>query len=469
MYEKFYHLTEKPFNATPDPRFLYLGEHHQEALAHLIYGIRERKGFVAITGEVGTGKTTLIRALLERLDPRVRTALIFNPNLTLEDFFLLVFDEFELQVQTPTKAHFLMALSTFLLDRLEKNENAVLIIDEAQNLPASILEELRLLLNLETATEKLLQIVLSGQPELNHKLDLPEMRQLKQRISIRYHIPPLNREETGAYIKQRLQIAGSENPSLFTDKAIGKIYAYAKGIPRLINILGDNSLLLGYADEKRTIDHRIVTQCMKDLEPKGAQPREIPDTFSRAWWRRAGIRAWGVALLLLFLAAFFAAHLWWNREGARQNALSSLSPGMPRYESVSDGARGHSSPALTRSNKKEAPSEHPAPSASEAPPPLASLHDEPVQEAPAGVTALPKLTGAVPSADKGKEVPFPMEVVTVKANDSLSGIITKRYGKVDDEILALIRKANPQINSIDHIEVGWKIVLPTARSDGSSQ
>jgi len=176
MYKGYYGLKEKPFNVSPDPDFLYLGKHHKEALANLIYGISERKGFIVITGEVGTGKTTLIHTLLERLGKTVKTALIFNPNLGLQDFFLTVFNEFDLKAKKPTKAHFLFELNNFLIESLRRNENPVLIIDEAQNLTPLILEEIRLLLNLETSKDKLLQIVLAGQPELDRKLNLPELR-----------------------------------------------------------------------------------------------------------------------------------------------------------------------------------------------------------------------------------------------------------------------------------------------------
>jgi general secretion pathway protein A len=283
MYEKFYGLDEKPFNVTPDPRFLYLGERHQEALAHLIYGIYERKGFMVLTGEVGTGKTTLINTLLERMDKSVKTALIFNPNLTLRDLFISIKDEFGLNTGFKTKADFLNLLNRFLIERLKRKENSVLIIDEAQNLSPSILEEIRLLLNLETSKDKLLQVILSGQPELDQKLNMSQLRQLKQRISMRYHLHPLEKEETSDYIKERMRIAGCRDHSIFTDKAITEIYKFSKGIPRLINIISDNSLLIGYATDQPKIIPKIVRECIEDLRldnKNNGEKAKTPKRFS---------------------------------------------------------------------------------------------------------------------------------------------------------------------------------------------
>jgi general secretion pathway protein A len=436
MYEKFYGFTEKPFNITPDPHFLYLGEHHQEALAHLTYGIKERKGFIVITGEVGTGKTTLIHTLLARLEPNVKTALIFNPNLTLEDFFLLVFDEFELEASQLTKAHFLITLNNFLLQGAERNENAVLIIDEAQNLPLPILEEIRLLLNLETAKSKLLQIVLSGQPELHQKLNLPGLRQLKQRISIRYHIPPLSREETGKYIKERLRIAGSPNPSLFTDKAINEIFKYSKGIPRLVNILGDNALLLGYADDKQTIDHPIIRECIADLELKRMQPPEKTASLLRSPRNPFKRRAWRLAFLLFLLICILGGNLWVNRE-----RVSNIFPHLQK--ALIDILPLNEKTVLSPNNEEP---------------------DE-TKNSPQAVSPLEPINRgeAMDTAGQGEELSN--GIVTVKKDEWLSEIILKRYGKINDRILASIKKANPQIKDINYIQEGWKIILPDINTE----
>lgn len=274
MYTKFYNLKEKPFNLTPDPNFLYLGETHREALAHLVYAVRERKGFMVMTGEVGTGKTTLLHALLRKLDANTKTVFIFNPMLEAKDFFKFVCFDLGIQAKYETKGDCLLGIYQFLVETYRENGTVVLIIDEAHNLNLSLLEEIRLLSNFETAKDKLIQIILVGQPELNCTLNLPECRQLKQRISLWFYINPLNRKETDEYIRSRLRIAGLEI-TCFKQKAIDEIFRYSKGIPRLINILCDNSLTIGYATDKRKIDKKIIKEAIEDLE--GGQ-RRLPQS-----------------------------------------------------------------------------------------------------------------------------------------------------------------------------------------------
>ena len=285
MYTKFYNLKEKPFNLTPDPRFLYLGEIHREALAHLVYAVRERKGFMVMTGEVGTGKTTLIHALLRGLDANTKTVFIFNPMLEAKDFFKFICFDLGIQSKDQTKGDCLLEIYQFLVEAYRNKRPVVLIIDEAHNLNPSLLEEIRLLSNFETAKDKLIQIILVGQPELNVTLNLPECRQLKQRISLWFYINPLNQKETDAYIRSRLRKAGLETPC-FKQKAIDKIVKYSKGIPRLINILCDNSLTIGYATDKKKIDEKIVEEAIDDLEAGQRRPYEsleTPGSWDRDW------------------------------------------------------------------------------------------------------------------------------------------------------------------------------------------
>ena len=272
MYTKFYNLKEKPFNLTPDPKFLYLGENHKEALAHLIYSVRERKGFMVMTGEVGTGKTTLIHALLRTLDENTKTVFLFNPILDVKDFFKFVCIDLGIQTKDLTKGDCLLEIYQFLVESYRKNRNVVMIIDEAHNLNPFLLEEIRLLSNFETAKDKLIQIILVGQPELNCTLNLPECRQLKQRISLWFYINPFNRKETDEYIRTRLYRAGLET-SCFTKKAIDDIFRHSRGVPRLINILCDNSLIIGYATDKKKIDEKITKEAIDDLE---AGQRPLP-------------------------------------------------------------------------------------------------------------------------------------------------------------------------------------------------
>ena len=267
MYESFYGLKENPFNVTPNPEFIYLGEHHREALAQLLYGDREKKGFIVITGEVGTGKTTLVHYLLDKMDGNghTRTAFLFNPRLTVNDFIQYILKDLGVRVQGKTKGEYLHNLHRYLLNAYRKDERVVLIVDEAHSLDPELLEEIRLLSNLETSKSKLIQIVLIGQPELDRTLSRPEFRQLRQRINLRYYLPPLSEKETREYIEKRLRIAGAKE-SPFTDKAIKEIYMRSGGIPRLINILCDNALLNGFALDQKKVDERSVKEVAKDLK-----------------------------------------------------------------------------------------------------------------------------------------------------------------------------------------------------------
>jgi general secretion pathway protein A len=267
MYKKFYGLKDKPFEITPDPRYLYLSESHREALAHLTYALNESKGFTVITGEVGTGKTTLVQMLLSRLDSHTRIAHLFNPKLGTRDFFKYICQDYGLKTDGfSTKGEFLALLHTFLMECYARRERVVLIIDEAQTLSPALLEEVRLLTNLETPKAKLLQVILLGQPELDRTLAMNEFRQLKQRISLRFNLKPLNRQETGEYIIRRLKAAGARNTDLFDDDAVKEIFRYSKGIPRLINVICDNSLMTGFVYEKQVIDRGIVREVIKDME-----------------------------------------------------------------------------------------------------------------------------------------------------------------------------------------------------------
>jgi general secretion pathway protein A len=268
VYLEHFGFAEKPFNVTPDPKFLYLSAHHQEALAILSYGVRERKGFIVLTGEVGSGKTTLLHTLLDRLDPNIRAAYLFNTSLSQADLIRAVVEDFGVPTKATSVGDMISDLNGWLIDRLARGENSVLIIDEAQNLSPELLESVRLLSNLETSKEKLLQLVLVGQPELNLTLNHPSLRQLKQRIALRYHIPPLARTETMDYIVQRLRIAGARG-QVFTDRALDEIYYYSRGIPRLINIVADNALLTAYASRARLADVDAVQEAVRDLELTG--------------------------------------------------------------------------------------------------------------------------------------------------------------------------------------------------------
>jgi general secretion pathway protein A len=266
VYREFYGLIRAPFEMTPDPAFLYLGETHREGLATLVYGVRARKGFVLLTGEVGTGKTTLLHSLLAQLDPSTASAFIFNPRLEPEDFFHVLLDEFGIHDRCRTKGEYLLALNNFLIERLQKNETALLIIDEAQNLSPEMLEEVRLLSNLETPTSKLLQIMLVGQPELNEILSRPELRQLRQRIVLRHDLRPFNSAELDDYVDERLRLAGYTGKGIFNRSARKELFAVTGGVPRLVNIVCDGALLTGYGRGLFTLGREVVREVARDLK-----------------------------------------------------------------------------------------------------------------------------------------------------------------------------------------------------------
>ncbi len=266
MYLDFYGLKENPFNVTSDPSFLFLSHTHQEALNHLLYGINHRKGFVAITGEIGAGKTTLCRALLHRLDSTTKTSIIFNSNLPETQLLEAILLDFGIKPEKFNKVRLIRQLNEFLLNQLSRGNNTVLIIDEAQNLRSNTLETIRMLSNLETEKEKLLQIILVGQPQLRDKLNSPELLQLRQRISIRFHVRSLLKEEVPQYIGHRLSIAAPTETITFSSEAIDEIYPYSKGIPRVINIICDKSLLLGFVKGTHYITGDIIKKSIEEVE-----------------------------------------------------------------------------------------------------------------------------------------------------------------------------------------------------------
>jgi len=273
MYLTFYGLREKPFDATSDPRFLYLSPGHREALAQLVYGTSERKGFIVLTGKVGTGKTTLLHALRQRLNAQTAISFVVNSGLSFDGILECIFDDLGITKVVESPAQRLIALNNFLTERERTGQNTVLVIDEAQNLDATTLEQIRLLSNFEAPNKKLLQIVLSGQPELREKLRLPQLQQLKQRIELRCQIAPLTRDQVRDYIRTRLRIAGACDLGIFTDGALDRITRYSGGVPRLISILCDHSLVFAYADQKRRVARRDVSQAIDYLEETTSSDR----------------------------------------------------------------------------------------------------------------------------------------------------------------------------------------------------
>ncbi|MBI4558026.1 MAG: AAA family ATPase [Candidatus Hydrogenedentes bacterium] len=308
MYEAFYGLAEKPFNLTPDPRFLYLSEKHKEAFAHLLFGIKNRSGFVMVSGEIGTGKTTICRTLLNQLDPDTEVAFIFNPCLSPEELLRKINEDFGIDSRAETLKGLIDELNAYLLDRNASGKNCVLVIDEAQNLTPAVLEQVRLLSNLETETQKLLQIVLIGQPELAQHLQLPELRQLNQRITARYHLKPLNFEETIQYIAYRLRVAGGRRKLHFTRPALKAVFRLSDGTPRVINAICDRALLIGYTRETREIAKPIIRQAAREIRGE-----RVGQTKRSYVWKYVPTPTLLAAAILIVLAGNFLVMPWANR------------------------------------------------------------------------------------------------------------------------------------------------------------
>jgi general secretion pathway protein A len=324
MYTEFFGLHEKPFELSPDPRYLFLSASHREALGHLIYGIEQREGFIAITGEVGTGKTTLCRTLIQRLGSDCEVAFLFNPHLSPLELLKAINAEFGLSTFGSSMPELLEVLNEFLLDKKAKDRNVLLLVDEAQTLSTETLEQMRLLSNLETRTAKLLQIVLLGQPELDEKLETQELRQLCQRIAVRRHLGPLTAAETRDYVHHRLRIAAGGERRVFTDAALSVIHRTSGGVPRLINVLCDRALLAAYAEKAHQVGRPLASRVAREIWP---QQRTAERGVRRAGW---AVLAAGLAL------AGFAAGLRWG--GHARLFRGGDSPAAPAARAAPEGA-----------------------------------------------------------------------------------------------------------------------------------
>ncbi len=301
MYNRYFGFDRDPFRVNPDPSFLFMSEGHAEALATLLYAVQERKGFITLVGEVGTGKTTILNALLQKVGPTVQTAFIFNTALEVEDLFATLFEELELEPVVPfRKSAALSRLNRYLIERLERGLQTLLIVDEAQNLSEALMEEIRMLSNLETPQSKLLQIMLVGQPELSEKLARPQLRQLRQRVELRHAIRPLHAQETSAYLRERQHVAGHPRGDVFTVAAERAVYRFARGIPRVINVLCDNALIVAFSRQSERVSAQMVDEGARDLgladdaagpyfshDDAGATRASRPGFLRRLWRRRA--------------------------------------------------------------------------------------------------------------------------------------------------------------------------------------
>ncbi|MBP1739158.1 MAG: hypothetical protein H6Q48_1451 [Deltaproteobacteria bacterium] len=463
MYTEFFELIEKPFSLSTSPRFLYLGEKHKEALAILRYGVMERQGFVLLTGEVGTGKTTMVRALLSSLDSGVKYVHLANPLLSPKEFIsYLILSAFENKVHFKTKSEFLIAFEAFLTKMRQRNRHFLLVIDEAHKLSFDLLEEIRLLSNLETAEEKLISIFLVGQPELNDRLSEPRCRPLLQRISVRYHIPPLDVKETREYVMTRLKKAGSKRAEeIFSRKTTDAVHQYSQGYPRMINLLSDNALLLGYSKGESKISPAMIESCYRDLQlgtseekasalKRASKPgsEHLGGTLMSRW-------KWAAVLLIAGILAFVA--IMHGDQILAKFVSASVKPPRPKAEMVREKAlvmekkpEKIATPAAVASTpekqspvveevkaevkeKKEMPSEpaleRPGPSEVRAGPPE-------IRAEPAGQT------------------------IVVKRGDTLDMLSSRIYGRSNERVIKIIQKNNPDIKDPDFILPGQKLIFP---------
>ena len=327
MYTAFYGLREKPFSLTPNPRFLYLADAHREAMAHLLYGLEQGEGFIVVTGEVGTGKTTLCRSLLERIEGEHEIAILFNPSRTANELLQSINEEFGLPFEEQTRRQLLSSLNRFLLERHRQNKRVVLIIDEAQNLSPGTLEQVRLLSNLETESSKLIQIILLGQPELDGKLDSESLRQLRQRISVRWRLSPLPQADAMAYVRHRLSVAAGADRDILSEGALRELYRLTGGVPRLINVLADRTLLAGYAASAHRVGPRVVRRAA----------REVPGTV-RAYDERRRRLTLAAALAAGVLFVVAATGFWIGLGGPsafRRDASGEIAQASPPRPPVS--------------------------------------------------------------------------------------------------------------------------------------
>lgn len=287
MYCDFFGLTEKPFTITPNPHFVFLSSNHKEAFAHLVYGIESHAGFIALTGEVGTGKTTLLRTLLSNLDKEQhRSALIFNPCLTGEQLLAAICQEYGLKTRKKDINSYYNLLNKFLIAQHMEGRNVVLVIDEAQNLPVEVLEQLRMISNLETEQDKLIQIILAGQPELDEILSRHDLRQLSQRIMVRYRLKPMGQQDTIDYINHRLRVSGSRTPELFSSGAMKRIFLFSKGTPRLINVACEHALVMAWSQESNTVTSAMAEKVIAAIQPDYCRSGKVTRLFTRLFCRR---------------------------------------------------------------------------------------------------------------------------------------------------------------------------------------
>lgn len=406
MYLNFFNMNKAPFNVTPDPEFLFLSPSHKEALAAVIYGVQQKKGFVAIIGEVGVGKTTILRSFLDRADrERLKLLYLFNANINFSTLLESVLQELGLDSTADAPCNLVTRLHQYLISEYTKGRTVVLIIDEAQNMPVETLENLRMLSNLETTKDKLIQIVFSAQPEFEVLLERKELRQLKQRIAVKTTIKPLSTEESLRYIRHRLAKAAVGEHGIFTERALRLIVSQSNGIPRVINTLCDNCLITSFGYKSKIVSRQIVREIVADSEFKG----------ERSFW-------WGqiVAVSLLGVIAFAGIYV------TREARSSLVKPAAGVITARTDGGK------QTRDSDIEASS-------------VLAVED-----------------GAAADGEEGGSVKPDKITRLVKKGDTLAKLIVDTYGYANEKVFEQVKKHNPGIKNADRIVVGERIIFPVA-------
>jgi type II secretory pathway predicted ATPase ExeA/phage tail protein X len=484
MYTEFYNLQEKPFDLTHSARFLYLGEVHKEALAMLTYGVMERKSFVLLTGEVGTGKTTILRTMLSQTDRSVKYVHLANPLLSAKEFInYLTLSAFRNRITFKSKAEFLLTFEAFLTKCSQQQRHFLLVIDEAHKLSYDLLEEIRLLSNMETADEKLISIFLVGQPELNQKLNDPRCRALLQRISIRYHMKPINLQETQEYLAKRLNVAGAqEADDVFPSAVQRAIYEFSGGFPRMINILSDNLLLLGYARGQRKLTPGMVRECFEDLKLDNSLPVRVPEPETKNVVKESesspsnahnGFWKWALIGLLLIVVAAGAYHY---REEIRTRVMNLVSRDSKHEKSVPAGEQSRAgveesvaAPAPTGQQEEKSPgiakTMIPPPGEAEKKTEESGLvRSESSGMAPsqpsAEISDVHALNLSPWSKEGSGDFRAAGETVVVQHGDTLDKLAKRIYGRSDEKIWEMIQKSNPDILDVDFIRPGQTLLFP---------
>lgn len=468
MYKEFFNFSAEPFRVTPDPGFLYLTDQHKEALAAIIYGIAKRKGFVCITGEVGVGKTTILRSYLDSVDePGLRFVYIFNPNVSFQALLRHILKEIAFDYPGDDIAGMVEALKSWLIAHHKRRDTLVLLIDEAQNMPIGTLESLRMLSNLETSTEKLVQIVLVGQPELDQVLSERQLRQLESRIAVRTRLGPLSKAESVAYIRHRLRCVSLDDKPVFTDGAVKEIVRRANGIPRRINVLADNALMNAYGHHTRPVTSKVVREVVRDMRMKDAKvlPR------APAWPRLAygGGAAAGLAVVAALAFGLIGPDNNAEIDPAKETAMLAAMPAPlvaaplpdepvldieptldiePKMDIESVTAIGIERPSTAE------PIAKPAAEPVTTPAVIAEPEPEPSAEA-ASAEAVPKRAAVSDRESRRNRV-----LRIVAPGDTLAGLASEVYGRVDGKALNWVKHHNPDITNLDRIQIGQVIEFP---------